>query len=75
MPITNSTATTENTEVYILDPMYIRHSFLQGYQTEPLAKTGTADNRMMTVDWTLCPTNEKAQAIIADIDYKNAVTA
>lgn len=75
MPITNSGSGTENTEVFVLDPMYLRHSFLQGFQTEPLAKTGTADNRMMTVDWTLCVLNEKAQAIVADIDYKNAVTA
>lgn len=75
MPITNSGAGTENTEVFVIDPMHLRHSFLQGYQTEPLAKTGTADNRMMTVDWTLCVLNEKAQSIIADIDYKNAVTA
>lgn len=75
MPITNATGAAENTELYVMDPMYLRHSFLQGYQTEPLAKTGTADNRMMTVDWTLCVMNEKAQAIIADIDYKNAITA
>lgn len=75
MPITNSGSGTENTELFVLDPMYLRHSFLQGYETEPLAKTGTADTRMMTVDWTLCVMNEKAQAIIADIDYKNDLTA
>jgi hypothetical protein len=75
MPITNSGSGTENTELFVLDPMYLSISFLQGYMTEPLAKTGTADNRMMTVDWTLCVKNEKAQAIIADIDYKNAVTS
>lgn len=75
MPITNSGAGTENTEVFVLDPMYLAISYLQGYETEPLAKTGTADNRMMTVDWTLLVKNQKAQAIIADIDYKNDVTA
>lgn len=75
MPITNSTAAAENTELFVLDPMYLSLSFLQGYETEPLAKTGTSENRMMTVDWTLCVKNQKAQAIIADIDYKAPVTA
>ncbi|MBT8448047.1 MAG: DUF5309 domain-containing protein, partial [Gammaproteobacteria bacterium] len=76
MPITNSGAGTENTELFVLDPMYLAISYLQGYETEPLAKTGTSENRMMTVDWTLCVKNNKAQAIVSEVPVlaKGSVT-
>lgn len=75
MQATNSTATTEETELYLIDPDYAEISYLHGYRTEPLAKTGLADNRQIAVDWTLCVNTEKAHGVIADIDYINAVTA
>jgi hypothetical protein len=50
-------------------------SYLQGYRTEELAKTGSANNRQMLVDWTLCVGNEKAQAMINDINPATAVVA
>ena len=35
--------------VFILDPEYLSHSFLHGYRTDPLAKTGLAENRQNAV--------------------------
>jgi hypothetical protein len=54
--------------VFVFDPTYVRHGYLTGYRTEPLAKTGLSDKRLMCVDWTLKVLTEKAHALIADID-------
>jgi len=62
-------------DFFILDPTYWFISYLQGYRTEPLAKTGTADNRQITVDWAVGCTAEKANGVIRDIDPSLAVTA
>jgi len=68
-------AVTNAADVFILDPSYLSISYLQGYRTEELAKTGSANNRQMLVDWTLCVGNEKAQAMINDINPATAVVA
>jgi len=57
-----------NVNVGLFDPDYWQHGFLQGYRTDMLAKTGTAENRQMLVDWTLKALNEEASGVIADID-------
>lgn len=59
---------------FIMDPMYVRHGYLTGYRTEPLAKTGLADKRLMCVDWTLKMLTERAHGVIGDIDPTVAVT-
>lgn len=74
MQATNSTSGSEATEAYIMDPTHLRQAFLNGYQTDEIAKTGLSDKRLMHADWTLKVLNEKAQGIIADIDYTAAVT-
>ena len=63
----------ENANVYIIDPQYVRESFLRGYRVMPLAKKGDAENRQMLVDGTLKVLNEKAHGVIADINYTAAV--
>lgn len=60
--------------VYLLDPDYLRIGYLYGYRTEPLAKTGLSDVRMMSVDYTLKVLNQRAQGIIANVDPSQAVT-
>lgn len=65
----------ENTNLYFLDPQYVRESFLEGYRVEELAKTGLAEKREMSVDGTLKVLNEKAFGVIADIDYTQPVTS
>ena len=62
-------------DAFILDPAYLEYCYLQGYRTDELGKTGTSNDRQMTVDWTLVVNNEKAHGMIGDIDTELAVTA
>lgn len=62
-------------DVFILDPEYLSMCYLQGYRTETLAKTGLAENRQMSVDWSLIVNTEKAHGLIGDIDPTADVTA
>ena len=59
---------TQVADVFIYDTEMVMQGFLQGYEVDDLAKTGTADNRQMTVDVTLKVLNEAAHGLIADID-------
>jgi hypothetical protein len=68
-------AVTNAADVFVLDPSYLSVSYLQGYRTEELAKTGSANNRQILVDYTLVVGNEKAQAMINDINPATAVVA
>lgn len=54
--------------VFIYDPEFANIGFLQGYRDAPLAKTGLADNRQISVDYTLRVTSEKASGMIGDVD-------
>ena len=69
------TATTLAADVFILDPEYLSLCYLKGYRTDTLAKTGLAENRQMSVDWSLIVNTEKAHAIIANIDVATAVVS
>jgi hypothetical protein len=62
-------------DLYLIDPDTWERSYLQGYETEELAKTGTADNRQITVDVTLVALNPEGNAVVADIDLTAAATA
>lgn len=58
--------TTKLGSVFILDPAYARVSYLSGYVTEALAKTGLTDKRLMSVDFTLKVLNPDAHRVIPD---------
>lgn len=62
-------------DVFLLDPQYLSLSYLHGYRTDELAKTGLAENRQMTVDWSLIVHTEKAHGIIGDVNPAIAMTA
>ena len=62
-------------DVFILDPAYLSLCYLKGYQTDELAKTGLAENRQMSVDWSLIVHTEKAHGIIRDVSTTAAMTA
>ncbi len=68
-------AFTDNDNVYILDPSQIMISFLTGWNTAPLARTGTADNRQVSADWMLKVLNWESQGVVADVDPAAAVLA
>ena len=54
--------------VFILDPEYLSLSYLEGYRTDMLAKTGLSEKREISVDWGLRVHCEEAQAMICGID-------
>ena len=60
--------------LYFLDPAYLSQGVLRGERTEPLAKTGLSEVRMMSKDYTLKVLNEEAHGVINDIDPTVAVT-
>ena len=55
-------------DVFVLDPSYARVAYLQRTKQEPLAKTGHAERRLISVEYGLQVDTEKAHGIIADID-------
>lgn len=62
-------------DVFLLDPAYLGLSYLEGYRNDPLAKTGHADQRLLSVQWMTKCFREDAHALIGDIDHTAAVTA
>ena len=62
-------------DVFILDPEYLSLCYLKGYRTDTLAKTGLAENRQMSVDYSLIVNTEKAHGIIAGVDPSLAMTS
>ena len=62
-------------DVFILDPTYLSQCYLKGYRTDTLAKTGLAENRQMSVDWSLIVNTEKAHGMITDIDFTAPMTS
>lgn len=67
--------TTDNANVYIITPAQAMQSFLTGWNTAPIARTGTADNRQVTADWTLKVLNWEAFGVVADINGALATEA
>jgi hypothetical protein len=67
-------ATDAAASLFILDPAYARLTYLHGYRTEELAKTGLSDKRLMAVDWTLKALEPLAHRVIPDINPALPVT-
>lgn len=66
---------TDVSDLYLIDPELWERSYLDGYQTKVLARTGLAENREISVDVTLCSLNEEGNAIVADIDTTTPAVA
>ena len=64
-----------NSDVFILDPEYLEFCYIRGYQTDVLAKTGLAENRQMSVDWSLIVNTEKAHGLIPSVLNAGTMTA
>ncbi len=62
-------------ELHILDMSLLRISYLHGYKVEPVAKTGLADKRIMSVDGSLAVLNEEGLALYADCDTSTPMVA
>ena len=66
---------TQVADIFIIDPTYLAISYLKGYRTDELAKTGLSTQSLMTVDWTLEVKTEKAHGMIGDINSASAFTS
>lgn len=55
-------------DVFVLDPSYARIAYLQDTKQKPLARTGHAERRLISVEYGLQVDSEKAHGVIADID-------
>jgi len=53
-------------DVYGINPMYMKVSYLRPFQTIPLAKTGDSDKKELLVEYTLELGNEKAHGAVFD---------
>lgn len=71
---TDSVAT-QVSDVGLLDPAFFKLSYLFGFRQDELAKTGHADNRLISTHWMTKMLREDAHANIADVDPTLAVTA
>ena len=62
-------------DVFIIDPAHLAVSSLSGFRQDQLAKTGHADNRLLSNHWMTKCFREDAHALIADVDISEAVVA
>jgi hypothetical protein len=65
----------DNAIAFLLDPEYVSLSYLEGYRTDTLAKTGLSERRQISVDWGLRVHTEKAHGMIVNIDPAEEATA
>lgn len=54
-------------DVFVLDPNFAAVAYLQTAKQEPLAKTGHSERRLISVEYGLQVTSEKAHGVVADI--------
>ena len=55
-------------DVFVLDPNYAEVAYLQTAKQEPLAKTGLSERRLISCEYGLQVTSQKAHGIVADIN-------
>ncbi|MDE1828259.1 MAG: DUF5309 domain-containing protein [Candidatus Micrarchaeota archaeon] len=53
-------------DVFVLDMDYWKIAYLRPFETEPLAKTGDSDRKMLITEYTLEASNEKASGGVFD---------
>lgn len=62
-------------DAFVIDPEYLEVAYLDGFQTETIAKSGDSEKRMILCDCTLVVKNPVAHGTYCDIDDDAAVTA
>jgi len=54
-------------DAFVLDPEYVEVAYLRPFKTEPMAKTGDAEKRLLLVEYGLRVKNEAALGLAADL--------
>ena len=62
-------------DVFLFDASFLAISTMGGFRQDLLAKTGHAENRLLSVNWMTKVFREDGQAMIADVDISAAVVA
>ena len=62
-------------DLFLLDPTFLAVASMGGFRTDMLAKTGHADNRLISNNWMTKVFREDAHGMIADIDHTAPVVA
>lgn len=62
-------------DLFLIDPAYAAVASMEGFRTDELAKTGHADNRLISNTWMTKVFREDAHGMIGDIDVSAAVLA
>jgi hypothetical protein len=57
------------------DPRYWKFRSLYGWKVDPLGKQGLSLRKLLSADWTLQASLERANFLIADVNPTSAVTA
>ena len=60
-------------DVFVLDPNYASVAYLQTAKQEPLAKNGLSERRLISAEYGLQVTSEKAHGIIADVNVERGL--
>ncbi len=55
-------------DVFVIDPNYAEVAYLQTAKQEPLAKTGLSERRLISCEYGLQVTSQKAHGIVADVN-------
>jgi len=55
-------------DVFVLDPSFAEVAYLQTAKQEPLAKTGLSERRLISCEYGLQVTSQKAHGIVADVN-------
>jgi len=55
-------------DVFVLDPNYAEVAYLQTAKQEPLAKTGLSERRLISCEYGLQVTSQKAHGVVADVN-------
>lgn len=55
-------------DVFVLDPNYAAVAYLQTAKQEPLAKNGLSERRLISAEYGLQVTSEKAHGVVADVN-------
>jgi hypothetical protein len=62
-------------DAFVIDPEFLEVAYLDGFQTETIAKSGDSEKRMILCDCTLVVKNPVAHGTFTDIDDDVAMTA
>jgi len=69
-----TTVIANTTTAFVIDFDYVSLSYLFSYRMEPLAKTGLANNRLLSVDWGLKVLNSEALGMAQGVNPALAMT-